>query len=128
MDLAKNLGALPLAIDAGITMGAKNSLEKMLAHQLAVLHKGSMRLMQQVENLGSSNNVERMRTIGTATRMMATFQSGLEVHHRMKTGNRQTVVVKHVHHVQNVQVNEGGQAVVAGKVKGTKRRISRKAN
>jgi hypothetical protein len=49
--------------------------------------------------------------------MMATFQSVLETLHRMKTCNRQTVVVKHV---QMVQVGDGGQAVIAGGVKNGK--------
>ena len=70
--------------------------------------------MWQAENL-KPDNVERMRTLGTATRMMLAFQGGMETLQKIRSGGRQTVVVKHV---QVVQVQEGGQAMIAGKIKG----------
>jgi hypothetical protein len=42
--------------------------------------------------------------------MMATFQQGLLTLQRLRTGGTQRVIVQHVN------VNEGGQAVVAGEV------------
>jgi hypothetical protein len=44
------------------------------------------------------------------------YQDGLVTLQRWRTGGRQEVVVQHV------QVNEGGQAVVAGTIKASKRR------
>jgi hypothetical protein len=44
---------------------------------------------------------------------------GLLVHHKIRHGATQTVIVKQ--QVQQVQVNEGGQAVVAGWMKRSRR-------
>jgi len=44
--------------------------------------------------------------------MSGTFQQGIITVQRMRSGGQQVVTVQHV------QVNEGGQAIVAGKVKG----------
>ena len=44
--------------------------------------------------------------------MSATYQQGLLTLQRKRTGGNQHVTVKHIH--QQVNVTEGGQAVVAG--------------
>ena len=46
------------------------------------------------------------------SRMSATYQQGLLTLQRKRTGGNQQVTVKHIH--QQVNVTEGGQAVVAG--------------
>jgi hypothetical protein len=43
--LARNAGALALAVDLADTIGAQNSMEKMLAHQMAAAHRGAMNMM-----------------------------------------------------------------------------------
>ena len=45
-------------------------------------------------------------------RLSATYQQGLLTLQRKRTGGNQHVTVKHIH--QQVNVTEGGQAVVAG--------------
>jgi hypothetical protein len=112
LQLARDAGVLKLAVDASMTADANNSLEKMLCHQMAGLHKGAMKMLQQGLSQGIPN-VEATRALGTAARMMLTFQSGMETLQKIKNKGKQTVVVKHV---QVVQVQDGGQAVVAGKV------------
>ena len=71
-----------------------------------------MKLMQPNMTEGKPN-VDAMRLLGTATRMMTTFQTGLLTLQKLKQKGKQTVVVKHV---QVVQVQDGGQAVVAGRI------------
>jgi hypothetical protein len=44
--------------------------------------------------------------------MSATYQQGLLTLQRKRTGGNQQVTVKHIH--QQVNVTQGGQAVVAG--------------
>jgi len=61
--------------------------------------------------------VEQVRLLNAAARLMDVFQNGVLVHHRFRHGATQTVIVK-----QQVQVNEGGQAVVAGSMRRGKRR------
>jgi hypothetical protein len=63
-------------------------------------------------------NTETCRLAGTATRMMATFQQGAATLQRLRTGGTQRVVVEHM---QQVTVEEGGQAVVAGNVEQRRR-------
>jgi hypothetical protein len=70
--LASGAGVLELALDASDTIDPKNSLEKMLAHQMAVLHRQMMRLSTRMEDLSvvrsdgfQQRNVEVCRLAGT---------------------------------------------------------------
>jgi hypothetical protein len=117
LDLAGGANCLALAADMAETIGARNSAEKALAHQLAGLHATSMRMLAKVESemfkIGQYNgnhaHIETARLANATTRLMRTFQDGLMTMQKLRTGGKQTVVVQHV------QVN---QAVVAGSVKG----------
>jgi hypothetical protein len=90
---------------------------------MAVLHRGMMKAATRMnEELwdGASNderrreaaNVRACRLAGAISRMSATYQQGLLTLQRKRTGGNQQVTVKHIH--QQVNVTEGGQAVVAG--------------
>ena len=57
-------------------------------------------------------NLRACRLAGAISRMSATYQQGLLTLQRKRTGGNQHVTVKHIH--QQVNVTEGGQAVVAG--------------
>jgi hypothetical protein len=123
LDLAFEAGALELALDTAETIEADNSLEKMLAHQLASAHHSAMTLTAQlnrcVERMdvidrdsAERASVQGVRLAGAVARMMASYQSGLLTLQRLRTGGRQVVTVQHV------TIEDGGQAVVAGKVSG----------
>jgi hypothetical protein len=131
LELLQQAGALELGLDAAETVGAADSLEKMLAHQLAALHRSTLRLTVQLNSrleyaertLGSERdraNIEACRLAGAVARIGATFQQGVQTMKQAKSKGRQTITVRHLH--QNVQVNEGGQAVVAGEVGGGPRK------
>jgi hypothetical protein len=119
MHLAKDAGALALGVDAADTIQAENSAELMLAHQLAAAHAGAMKLMSQLTNMlimqhnavrtDDGANLRVTRLAGAASRLMIAYQQGLVTLDRLRAGGKQTIIVQHV------QVNEGGQAVVAGK-------------
>ena len=124
---------MELGLDAADTVQAQNSLERMLAHQLASAHRSTMKMMAQLDrrlsvmgNLSPTHpetaavNVEACRLANAAGRLMASYQSGLLALERMRSGGKQHVVVQHIH--QHVQVGEGGQAMVAGQVKAGGRR------
>ena len=49
--LANLAGVLELALDASDTVAPKNSLEKMLVHQMAVLHRQTMKLSVLMDDL-----------------------------------------------------------------------------
>ena len=127
LELASEAGSLSFALDAAETIQARDSLEKMLVHQMAVLHRGMMRaairmneeisrLNEQLYHLDEGKreaaNVRACRLAGAISRMSATYQQGLLTLQRKRTGGNQQVTVKHIH--QQVNVTQGGQAVVAG--------------
>jgi hypothetical protein len=123
LGLASQAGSLSLALDAADTIQAQDSLEKMLVHQMAVLHRGMMRATAQMDeeldaaargdpNKREAANVRACRLAGAISRLSATYQQGLLTLQRKRTGGNQQVTVKHIH--QQVNVTEGGQAVVAG--------------
>jgi hypothetical protein len=60
--------------------------------------------------------------MNTGARLTDVYQNGMLVHHKIRHGATQTVIVKQVQHVQ---VNDGGPAVVAGTMK---RSGAKKAN
>ena len=105
--------AVAMAIDAADSISAGNSLEKMLAHQMAVAHEASLRLMNRAlayeaggRSLREGDSVEACRLTNAAARLMSSFQDGLLTLQRLRTGGNQTVTVQHV----NVQ--PGAQAVI----------------
>ena len=113
-----------LGIDAAATIDARNSLEKMLAHQMAAAHRMSMKFLRRAEQeLRRQNDpdavLEANRCTNAAARMMKAYQEGLLTLGRMRTGGRQVVTVQHV------QVSEGGQAIVAGAVNSSTRGAQR---
>jgi hypothetical protein len=132
LDLANRTGSLDIGLDAADTIQPRNSLEKMLAHQLGALHhsamiateKGLMWLGKADPDMGQYGprvqphvaNTEAARAFGAATRLMQTYQEGLLTLAKIRTGGKQQVTVNHIH--QNVQAQDGSQVVVAGKMKG----------
>jgi hypothetical protein len=127
--------AITLAVDTAESIQPKNSLEKMLAHQAASLHRTMMlfgneanRLLERVVFITSTNrhqdflasqplSVEACRLLNASTRAATAYQNAMLTLDRIRRGGKQTVRVVHVHE-QHVSVGAGGQAVVAGTVKG----------
>jgi hypothetical protein len=123
LELANEAGSLDLALDAADTIQGQDSLEKMLVHQMAVLHRGMMRTAARMneelyalagldEGRREAANVRACRLAGAISRLSAAYQQGLLTLQRKRNGGNQHITVKHIH--QQVNVTEGGQAVVAG--------------
>ena len=121
MELADKADVLTLGVDAAATIQAENSLEKMLAHQMAAAHRLAMELQVEARELlrlykhngyiHQSLAIEAGRLFSASARMMDTFQHGLLTFAKIRSGGQQTVVVQHVN------VGDGGRAMVAGQVK-----------
>jgi len=124
MELATQAEALEPALDAAVAGEARNSLERMLLHQLGTAHVHAMKCFEMSMGFNLPGNglptVEQVRLLNAAARLMDVYQNGLLVHHKIRHGATQTVIVKQ--QVQQVQVNEGGQAVVAGTMKRNRRK------
>jgi hypothetical protein len=110
--LLQDAGALETGLDAAQSIGAKNSIEKMLAHQMAVCHEGAMRMMAEAMNGPSFNqNAESLmiKKGNLAARLMDVYQKGFDTLTRSRTAGKQTITVKQVH-------VSGGQNIIADKV------------
>jgi hypothetical protein len=93
-----------MALDASDTMGATNSLEKMLAHQMAVLHNCVMRYASKAALEPDSAHSVKMMSL--SVRAMETYQKGLLTFKRLRGGGEQRITIQHVN------VTQGGQAVI----------------
>ena len=113
LDLAACVGSrvAESAVDAAQSAQAGNSLEKMLCHQMAAIHRAATKLIARSLEM-SDVPVEMARLSYAAARAMQVYQEALLTLQKLRTGGKQTVVVQHV------QVSEGGQAVIAGSVAG----------
>lgn len=107
--LSDDVGCLDIAIDTAETIEPQNSIEKLLAHQMAAAHVHAMRQLAKVEDC--SDPVDQARHVNAAARLMAAFQDGAATLARLRHGGRQQVTVIH----QHVQV-AGGHVAVAGAV------------
>ena len=84
-----------MALDATISIQASNSLEIMLVHQMAAVHKLAMEQMGQVSDEHHA-----------AARCMSVYQQGLLALHKMRQNGQQRIMV------QYVNVSQGSQAVI----------------
>lgn len=110
-DAAQRAGVLEPALDAADSARASNSIEKMLCHQMAATHFQAMRLLEKSAT-EALPPVEVARLTNAAGRMLDVYQNACLVLQKLKTKGTQRVVVQY----QEVNVGDGGQAVVAGKL------------
>lgn len=110
LDLVSAFGTdvAALALDAAESIRADNSLEKMLAHQLAVAHSSYMQMMCKAAL--QSDPLLAIKLYKLASRLMEVYQRGLVTLKRLRSAGEQQITVQHVH------VASGAQAVV-GNVK-----------
>lgn len=114
LELLADAGAMSLGADAAQTFGARNSIEKMLAHQVAALHATALHFIARAQDelhplRPRGATAEAARLANVAARLMEGSQRAALTIGRMRSGGKQTVVVQHVH-------VEGGNVAVAGTV------------
>ena len=111
-DLLLAGGALEIGIDAASSIQAQNSIERMLAHQMALCHVNGMRLMTEAMDPypgDSAAQLLQIKRMNLAARLMDCYQKAFDTLTKARTAGRQTIVVKQVHVT-------GGQNVIADKV------------
>lgn len=100
-----------MGLDASDTIQARNSLEKMLAHQLAATHAVVMEQVGQVHVREEGQTTAKRLT--AIARCLTAYQDGLLTLKKLRqTGNQRIVV-------QYVNVSEGGQAVIGNVERGS---------
>ncbi len=107
--LTEYAGVTPLAKTVEQSVRPGDALEAMLCDQLTAAHNAGMRLIARAS---VTDGVERMVKLTlAAARMMATFQAGMLVLNRIRGDGGDASIV------QQVNVTEGGQAIVAANLK-----------
>jgi hypothetical protein len=101
-ELADKAGVFEMAIEASESVKAKNSIQRMQAHQLALAHKYAMELMADASK--QKNPIFKVKLMNCSARLMETYSKGAVALQRLQSGASQVVQVQHV------QVN--GQAVI----------------
>jgi hypothetical protein len=115
--LAAQTDILALAVDAAASAKASNSFEKMLAHQLALVHVLTMKTGSRAldfekrrgehgDGFKQADSVELARLAQATGRLSSAFQDGLLTLQRLRNGSAQTMTIRHV------TVQAGGQAVI----------------
>ncbi len=103
--------AVALGIDVSNTAQARNTHEKLLAHQIAVAHKVALEQAAVASGWESTNDpAMAIKRLQVSARMMATSQQAMLTLQKLKTGGSQIVVVQHV------TVSGNGQAVIGNVV------------
>jgi len=110
LHLLSPVGCLKMGVDVAETINAKNSLEKMLSHQMAACHALSLKLLSEAREhivpCDHRRTEATVKLVNASARLMDTFQRGLATLTKIRTGGQQKMIVEHIH------INEGGQAIV----------------
>jgi hypothetical protein len=93
-----------MALDAANSIEVSNSLERMLAHQMASVHKLAMEQMGRVSY--EHDAAAQTKRLNAAARCMAVYQQGLLALHKIRQNGQQRIMV------QYVNVMNGSQAVI----------------
>ncbi len=93
-----------MALDVAETVQASNSLEKMLAHQMAAIHEAGMRAMQRANITQDATHATKL--INASTRCFDTFQRAAVTLDRLRGKQEQRILVQHVN------VGQGAQAMI----------------
>lgn len=127
LDLADNAGVLSEALDLCETIGARDNTERNLAAQMAIAHKIAMLSGRQAceclqfgrgaldPRHREQYSIQGQRYTNTMARASAEYQNAMLTVQKLRSGGKQNITVTHI---QNTQVNDGGQAVVTSGVGG----------
>lgn len=93
-----------LGLDVSNSIGATNSMEKLLAYEIALAHK--IAFEQASKASYESDPAMQVKRLQVSARMMNVSQQGMLNLQKLRTGGTQNVIVQHVH------IADGGQAVI----------------
>ncbi len=112
LSLVSSIGTdvVAMAEDASDTIQASNSLERMLSHQLAALHKAGFEYMSRAALVQDPNQSARLMNL--AIRSMSVYQDGLMTLKRLRSTGEQKILI------ERVNVEAGGQAIVGNVSRG----------
>jgi hypothetical protein len=86
-------GVAAMAVDASASIQSRDSLEKMLAHQLAALHRA---VMDQLAFAPSRYDVsDQTKRLNAAAKCMSVYQQGLETLRKLRQGGQKRIMVQY---------------------------------
>lgn len=112
--LLESNDVVALGVDVSNTVGAANTLEKLLAHEIALAHK--IAFEQAALATCAKDPAVAAKRLESVAKMMAAAQRGALTLQKLRAGGPQRVVVQHV------TVESGGQAVVGDVRMGRRRK------
>ena len=107
LQLLADANCLELGLDCSESVGAKNSIERMLSHQAAAMHSLSMKFLAKAAD-PAMPPVEAARLANSARGLVQSFGDAILTMQRLRTGGSQQILV------QRVELRDQSQAVIAG--------------
>ena len=105
MELPCELNALEMGLDCANSIGAANSIERLLSHQMAGAHTVAMTLLGKAMD-AKLPTVEAARLTNAARSLMDYFQNSVLTIQKLRTGGKQQILV------QRVELRDQSQAVI----------------
>jgi hypothetical protein len=102
--------ALSLILQSFHNSKPKNATEAGLCAQVAILEAQGMAYLQRAENADMLHHRESL--INIAIKLLRLQHETIEALNRLRRGNEQKIIVQH----QNVQVNDGGKAIIGSQL------------
>lgn len=90
VDLLSEANCLELGLDTSESIGAKNSIERMLSHQAAMMHNLSMKFLARAAD-PAMPTVEAARLANSARSLIQTFSDTILTVQRLRTGGSQQI-------------------------------------
>jgi len=94
-NLADKAGVFDLAFDAAESVSAKNSVEQMLAHQMAAAHRRAMLLIAESE--ASKDAEVAVKKARASARLLDAFSRSALTLQKLQSGGGQTIQVQYFH-------------------------------
>lgn len=107
LELLSEANCLELGLDCSESVGARNSIERMLSHQAAAMHNLSMKFLAKAAD-PAMPTVEAARVANSARGLIQSFSDTILTLQRLRTGGSQQILV------QRVEMRDNSQAVIAG--------------
>lgn len=95
-----------MAVDCADSIKAANSIEMMLAHQMAALHASGMDQMAKANLLQDPKHATA--TMNLAIRAFSAYQNAVLVFKRLRSSGSQQIVIKHI------DARSGGMVAISG--------------
>jgi hypothetical protein len=105
-NLADRAGVFDLAFDGAESVAARNSIQQMLAHQMAAAHRRAMLLIAESEV--SQDAEVAVKKARASARLLDAFSKSALTLERLQRGASQVVQIQHVQVVGHAVVNQVG--------------------